>query len=1048
MSDSYPQFISNSPIGEDLFEGKSQDRVATYICENLISNEQCKIIGIDGGWGTGKSNLIEITKRKLDQKHTGKYHFFVYDAWGHQEDLQRRSILEELTFFLTGKTNGKSIINDASKWEKKLKMLLAKSKETQKKTIPSLSIGVVFYGLLFILTPLFKALSDLVTCTWLKILIIAIPLILLLFLLTFYYCVKTDKSLGSTARLNLAIQKLFYIYQKSQQSDTTFETIAEDEPSVKKFRDWMRDIAEDLGENRLIIVFDNMDRLPDTKITELWSSIHTFFAEEKYEKIKVIIPFDRQNIKEAFKHNDDENHSYTDDFINKTFDVVYRVSPPILSDWKKFFKNKWLQAFNIIDSEFEKVTQIFDHSAVHKTPRDMVVFINECVAAQQINPTIPLRYIALFVLNKNTLINQSETEIIRPSYLKGLEFLYKIDGDLPKFMAAVIYQIDPDRALEVVFTDRLKTALNANDKTQIALISESPDFSMILDKAIMEVDNISNPTLALNDLGDKVSSKIWDDFYYKLGLQTERLAEAKISPYQLILLTKVTDKDKLIKNLVNLLIDATQFIGVDYYNSLLEIERTIQDIGLSLKLSDFLIDKKISASDFVSLLKTIKNNNTYKLYCDNAELNKHLEDIDSEEEWQNSEYLARIPDRYRMNKFIDMLTTKITDYSQDSESLPPYVIAYRNISKTVLKPILNDDAIHTQFTGVEEISDFYYDIICMRIARWDNYSSNYAEDFEEILADDSEDTVKGIAKLIQRYVTYGDLLLKVPFFDKPLVKAVILDILTKKSKNRQLAIVSVLSKVDNIIEALEIEPQILCKELENWSFNNINKENIASVLPNTKFFEFSNTYVSQLTAHLNKIATEYYQELPYDNWLVELEKQKSPIILTSLIVLKNQYPSNATSAIKAMLEGIAKGNNTLPEPTVWNKIIEKINKNTLRSTMKDVRDIYVSSKEIDAKAFLFFGDWLFEYGDLVANKGTLRRIFRKSILQESTVNLILRHSEEMKNIYDHSEDKEDFSNEIKVLLTDGGTHIMSFANILGIRAKTKKDKKEDQENNQ
>ena len=27
----------------------------------------------------------------------GKFHFFTYDAWGHQTDLQRRTILEELT---------------------------------------------------------------------------------------------------------------------------------------------------------------------------------------------------------------------------------------------------------------------------------------------------------------------------------------------------------------------------------------------------------------------------------------------------------------------------------------------------------------------------------------------------------------------------------------------------------------------------------------------------------------------------------------------------------------------------------------------------------------------------------------------------------------------------------------------------------------------------------------------------------------------------------------------------------------------------------------
>lgn len=1046
MPESYPQFISNSPIGEDLFEGKSQERVANYICENLISNDKCQIIGIDGGWGTGKSNLIEITKRKLHETWPGKYHFFVYDAWGHQEDLQRRSILEELTFFLTGKTDGTSIIGDATKWENKLKALLAKSKETQKKTIPSLSIGVVFSGLLLLLTPLFKAISESVNCKWLKILIIAIPLILLLILLAYYFVAKTDKSLEMKARWNLAIQKLFYIYQRSQQSDTTFETIAEDEPSVKKFREWMRDIAADLGENRLIIVFDNMDRLPDSKITELWSSIHTFFAEEKYENIKVIIPFDRQNIKDAFKHNDAKD-SYTDDFINKTFDVVYRVSPPILSDWKKFFENKWLQAFNFIDEEFGKVIQIFDHLAKYKTPRDMVVFVNECVAAQQINPKIPLRYVALFVLNKALLISQSESEIIRPSYLKGLDFLYKTDDELPKFMAAVIYQIDPNRALEVVFTDRLKNSLNSNDRVQAASIAESAVFAIILDKAIMEVDNVTNTTLALNDLGDKVSQKIWNDFYQRVGVQVDQFAEAKVSSYQLILLTKVTEKTNYIKRLIGLLLNAAKFVSTDYYNSLLEIEKTIKSAGLSLKMSDYLVNKKVEASDFVTLLKLIKDDNTYKLYCDNAELNSYLESIDSANEWSNSDFLSHIPEQYKMTKFTEMLTTKMTEHATDAKSLPPYIVAYRNVSKAVLKPILTDDVIHSQFEDEGVVDDFYYDIICMRIARWNNYNATYAPDFEEILADDSAATVEGVVKFIQKYTTYNDLLLNLPTFNKPLTKAIILNIMTNRPKGRLLGLVSVLSNIDQIIEALEIQPQLLSDELENWPCTDINKEDIATIILNTNFFDFCATSESNLAKHLNKVALEYYQELSYEKWLTELKKPKSQLILTSLILLKNQYSSNATAAIKAVLEGIASGDIALPDRALWNKITEKLNKNTLRATMKDIRDSYVSHKEISEQAFLFFGDWLFEYGDLPANPGSLRRIFKKAILTETTVSLILRHNREMKNVYQNSEDKEDFLNEIKVLLSDKVSYIRSLADILDIRIeKTKADKHSQNDN--
>ena len=48
---SFPRFISNAPLGNDLFEGKSQERVASNIAEIIINNDDCKVIGIDGAWG-------------------------------------------------------------------------------------------------------------------------------------------------------------------------------------------------------------------------------------------------------------------------------------------------------------------------------------------------------------------------------------------------------------------------------------------------------------------------------------------------------------------------------------------------------------------------------------------------------------------------------------------------------------------------------------------------------------------------------------------------------------------------------------------------------------------------------------------------------------------------------------------------------------------------------------------------------------------------------------------------------------------------------------
>ena len=98
----YPRFISNQPCGIDKTEGHSQERLSNAIAEHITSTDNRKtnnniprIIGLKGEWGVGKSNVIRQLQE--NKKIKSDYYIFEYDAWGHQEDLQRRSFLETLT---------------------------------------------------------------------------------------------------------------------------------------------------------------------------------------------------------------------------------------------------------------------------------------------------------------------------------------------------------------------------------------------------------------------------------------------------------------------------------------------------------------------------------------------------------------------------------------------------------------------------------------------------------------------------------------------------------------------------------------------------------------------------------------------------------------------------------------------------------------------------------------------------------------------------------------------------------------------------------------
>ena len=339
----YPQFIQNKPCGIDKFDGCSQERLAKTIARHFRQNDTLneesalpRIIGIEGVWGSGKSNVVKMLEKEL----ADGYYFFEYDAWGHQEDLQRRSILELLTCkliddkILSGNTaitikgGGKKSVT----WSEKLKYLLARKTETVTEKYPLISNGMVAAFLVAILTPIFTFIAYAikpVNTTWLfsvlSIIIASLPV--LSALIIWWVAYHKNHKYG--------LSYLLAIYQDKVENDVCYETLSEDEPTVYEFKAWMQDISDFIkNKHKLVLVFDNMDRLPAEKVKELWSSIHTFFADSGFENIWAVIPFDETHLACAFgNESEEQTKQLTRYFINKTFPVVYRVAPPVITDY-------------------------------------------------------------------------------------------------------------------------------------------------------------------------------------------------------------------------------------------------------------------------------------------------------------------------------------------------------------------------------------------------------------------------------------------------------------------------------------------------------------------------------------------------------------------------------------------------------------------------------------------------------------------------------------------------------------------------------------------
>lgn len=523
--------LSNDPVGKDLFEGKSQEKIAELIFRSLETARtngvadgptlvKSIVIGVEGGWGCGKSNVIKILEQKLaaiknDDKKKA-YSVFMYDLWGRQQDLQRNVILQDLSRHLNEKCN----INKG----KKVRELIRKKKEVEGEFCED--------GLVVRLTPVFLmtlvsvllSLNSLISESWrlwLKIAVWILVLVSCVCGLLAVWKFRQDASVAVSkfftnmlfSKNGVGLPRLLYEYQYSV--------------TVSDFSELLAEISDELvsRQKQLIIVFDNIDRLHEDRVKEFLASAHILFAERNEKclsNIHVIIPFDRQRILQAF------NGADGNDYINKTFDVVYRVAPPILKDWKKLFQEKFRMAVAdepALMAQYDDVQDVFDKLSALKnvTPRAIIAFLNAITTLHNVvGEEIPLRTVAIYELGwrlceqgataKDGGRELPETKIRSGDFIRNnlLKTKYLADDREQVLMAAVVFQVDATRAKEILNYNLLKDALETGKGGVVGRMCDLESFRILFERALTDVQKPENIPLALRGFDGPQKNWCWD----------------------------------------------------------------------------------------------------------------------------------------------------------------------------------------------------------------------------------------------------------------------------------------------------------------------------------------------------------------------------------------------------------------------------------------------------------------------------------------------------------------------------------------------------------
>jgi hypothetical protein len=506
--------LSDSPTREDAFGHAS---VADAIAELVTTEAGAKCIGLTGTWGSGKSSVVEILREKLAKLGAGTFDTFLFDAWAHQGDPLRRSFLEKLIDRLIAIT----WLQHAGDWKEKKEELAKRVQTTTTTSEPQLTFLGGAFAVTLLLLPLGYELfvryipepRPQVFLGILGLFVILLPFLLISGTWLFWRPSLRiwEGAFWVTHRRPYHQRSLLALFLNKSQETTRSNTVRAPDPTSVEFQKIFGELIDEAlrpSNRRLLIIVDNLDRVGASDALAIWATLKTFFDFDAHthstclERLWLLLPFDETAIRKLWSDSSrkqdadpttDNGKDLGQSFVDKTFQITFRVSPPVLSDWHEFLIRQLKAAFPTHSLEdFHDVYRIYDLRAIvpskPPTPRDIKIFVNRIGAIhRQWGDRISLPVQALYVVLSKIDDNLAEGL----AFEKDEHILKRVPADMVgtdwrEGLAAIHFSVPKERALQVLMGAQLKDCLASADEGKIKQLAAIPGFTGVLERQIEE----------------------------------------------------------------------------------------------------------------------------------------------------------------------------------------------------------------------------------------------------------------------------------------------------------------------------------------------------------------------------------------------------------------------------------------------------------------------------------------------------------------------------------------------------------------------------------
>lgn len=498
MDERRRRVLFDIPSETDQFTGGGHDRTAQALANTLedLSLRTCTV-GVEGQWGSGKSTVVELAKCRLLSR--GEFHFFKYDLWINQSAVFRRTFVESLLDWM------EEVDASLAPFCSDKRALLA-GRVVQTQTVSHRTFSGL--GLIAILSlPLLPIVYSGLTLNSLQsatpkpeLIFFSMSVVATLAISAALHVrrefLKIDKGTATfKQRLVRSLSSAIRLFDKDAATVEVEQSVREVDRTQHGFEKLLAEVAREFQQSnrRLIVVLDNVDRLPADRLPPTWSEIRSVAREGASlracsGRFPVVVPYDRKHVLTAFSGTAASEDSEQEDFLRKTFDATFFVAAPILSDASVFFATRLREGIGRAISEeiCDRAHRVFVTFSPpdSRTPRRIIAFINDVsMIYEQWHGEIPLPTITLFVaIRTSNKIGEALTgsnKVIDESVQDLVD-----DASLLRNLAAMSYNVPVKYSMQILLEQPIINIFTAGSDgtTDLDALRHVPGFYYELER--------------------------------------------------------------------------------------------------------------------------------------------------------------------------------------------------------------------------------------------------------------------------------------------------------------------------------------------------------------------------------------------------------------------------------------------------------------------------------------------------------------------------------------------------------------------------------------